>query len=153
LAEAAPASSVAVPKGPIDVAKHVVRDVGAIGPFKGHVPTLGHEIVGNAMMFGVYKTVKQYLADGRDTSNLGRGSQIVAGGLADACFWLVVYPSDVVKSVNQVDDYKKPKYSGSVDAAAGVKGLFKGFRPAMARNVPANAATFMAYKITRSTLG
>jgi solute carrier family 25 (mitochondrial carnitine/acylcarnitine transporter), member 20/29 len=159
LAEAASASGVAVPKGPIDVAKHVVRDAGAIGLFKGLVPTLGREIVGNAVMFGVYEAVKQYLAGGRDTSNLGRGSQIVAGGLAGACFWLAVYPSDVVKSVIQVDDYKKPKYSGSVDAARkivaadGVKGLFKGFGPAMARSVPANAATFVAYEITRSALG
>jgi solute carrier family 25 carnitine/acylcarnitine transporter 20/29 len=58
-----------------------------------------------------------------------------------------------------VDDYKKPRYSGSIDAlkkivaAEGVKGLYKGFGPAMARSVPANAATFVAYEITRSAMG
>ncbi|KAF8728183.1 hypothetical protein HU200_018770 [Digitaria exilis] len=131
---AAAASGVALPKGPIDVAKHVIRDAGTKGLFKGLVP-------GNAVMFGVYEATKQYLAGGRDTSNLGRGSQILAGGLAGAAFWLSVYPTDVVKSVIQVDDYKKPKYSGSLDAMRKI-GLYKGFGPAMARSVPANAATF-----------
>jgi len=159
LAEAAAASGVALPKGPIDVAKHVVRDAGARGLFKGLVPTMGREIPGNALMFGVYEAAKQYLAGGPDTSNLGIGSQILAGGLAGASFWLSVYPTDVVKSVIQVDDYKNPRYSGSLDAlrkimaADGVKGLYKGFGPAMARSVPANAATFVAYEITRSALG
>ena len=65
----------------------------------------------------------------------------------------------MVKSVIQVDDYKNPKYSGSMDAfrkilaADGVKGLYKGFGPAMARSVPANAACFLAYEVTRSALG
>jgi len=159
LAEAAAASGVALPKGPIDVAKHVVRDAGARGLFKGLVPTMGREIPGNALMFGVYEAAKQYLAGGPDTSNLGIGSQILAGGLAGASFWLSVYPTDVVKSVIQVDDYKNPRYSGSLDAlrkimaADGVKGLYKGFGPAMACSVPANAATFVAYEITRSALG
>jgi solute carrier family 25 carnitine/acylcarnitine transporter 20/29 len=55
-----------------------------------------------------------------------------------------------------VDDYKNPKYSGSMDAfqkilaADGVKGLYKGFGPAMARSVPANGACFLAYELTRS---
>lgn len=146
--------------GPIDVAKHVLRSEGGLrGLFKGLVPTLGREVPGNALMFGVYEAIKQYIAGGHDTSHLGRGSLIVAGGLAGASFWGSVYPTDVVKSVIQVDDYKNRKYSGSMDAfrkilaADGVKGLYKGFGPAMARSVPANAACFLAYEVTRSALG
>jgi solute carrier family 25 carnitine/acylcarnitine transporter 20/29 len=106
--------------------------------------------------------LKQYLAGGQDTSGLGRGSLIVAGGLAGGSFWLSVYPTDVVKSVIQVDDYKNPKFSGSIDAfrkilaSEGVKGLYRGFGPAMARSVPANATCFLAYdsyEVTRSSLG
>ncbi|CAN6460310.1 unnamed protein product [Victoria cruziana] len=146
--------------GPMDVAKHVLKsEGGTMGLFKGLVPTLAREVPGNAFMFGVYELVKQYIAGGKDTSSLGRGSLIVAGGLAGASFWMTVYPTDVVKSVIQVDDYKNPKYSGSIDAfkkilrAEGVKGLYKGFGPAMARSVPANAACFLAYEITRASLG
>lgn len=144
----------------MDVARHVLKsEGGSRGLFKGLVPTLAREIPGNAAMFGVYELIKQRLAGGSDTSNLGRGSLVVAGGLAGATFWGSVYPTDVVKSVIQVDDYKNPKYSGSIDAfrkilaSEGVKGLYKGFGPAMARSVPANAACFLAYEITRSSLG
>ncbi|XP_019161945.1 PREDICTED: mitochondrial carnitine/acylcarnitine carrier-like protein [Ipomoea nil] len=146
--------------GPMDVARQVLRSEGGTrGLFKGLVPTMAREIPGNAAMFGVYEAIKQYLAGGQDTSGLGRGSLIIAGGLAGASFWISVYPTDVIKSVIQVDDYKKPKFSGSIDAfkkilaSEGVKGLYKGFGPAMARSVPANAACFLAYEVTRSSLG
>lgn len=146
--------------GPMDVAKHVIKSEGGMrGLFKGLVPTMAREIPGNALMFGVYEALKQYLAGGPDTSGLGRGSLIFAGGLAGASFWGFVYPTDVIKSVIQVDDYKNPKFSGSINAlkkilaSEGVKGLYKGFGPAMARSVPANAACFLAYEVTRSSLG
>jgi len=144
----------------MDVAKHVLKSEGGLrGLYKGLVPTLAREVPGNAAMFGVYEALKQYLAGGSDTSGLGRGSLIVAGGLAGASFWCSVYPTDVVKSVIQVDDYRNPKFSGSMDAfkkilaSEGIKGLYRGFGPAMARSVPANAACFLAYEITKSNLG
>ncbi|QHO18270.1 mitochondrial carnitine/acylcarnitine carrier-like protein isoform X1 [Arachis ipaensis] len=146
--------------GPMDVARQVLRSEGGMrGLFKGLIPTMGREIPGNAIMFGVYEAIKQMLAGGPDTSGLGRGSLILAGGVAGASFWFLVYPTDVVKSVIQVDDYKNPKFSGSFDAfrkiqaSEGLKGLYKGFGPAMARSVPANAACFLAYEMTRSALG
>ncbi|XP_010538497.1 PREDICTED: mitochondrial carnitine/acylcarnitine carrier-like protein [Tarenaya hassleriana] len=146
--------------GPMDVARQVLQsEGGARGLFKGLFPTLAREVPGNAAMFGVYEAFKRFLAGGEDTSSLGQGSLIMAGGLAGASFWGFVYPTDVVKSVLQVDDYKNPKFSGSMDAfrkilkAEGVKGLYKGFGPAMARSVPANAACFLAYEMTRSSLG
>ncbi|CAN1256685.1 Mitochondrial carnitine/acylcarnitine carrier-like protein [Linum perenne] len=146
--------------GPMDVAKQVLRTEGGVrGLFKGLVPTMAREIPGNAAMFGVYELVKRTMAGGEDTSKLGRGSLMLAGGLAGAAFWGSVYPTDVVKSVIQVDDFKNPKFSGSIDAfrkivaSEGVKGLYKGFGPAMGRSIPANAACFLAYEVTRSSLG
>ncbi|XP_057458074.1 mitochondrial carnitine/acylcarnitine carrier-like protein [Lotus japonicus] len=146
--------------GSMDVARQVLRSEGGTkGLFKGLVPTMAREIPGNAIMFGVYEAINQWIAGGTDTSGLGRGSLIVAGGLAGASFWLLVYPTDVVKSVIQVDDYKNPKFYGSLDAfrkiqaTQGFKGLYKGFGPAMARSIPANAIVFLAYEMTRSALG
>ncbi|MFS8022500.1 putative mitochondrial carrier domain superfamily [Helianthus anomalus] len=161
VAEAGAAATAAVKYGgPIDVAKQVLRSEGGIrGLYKGLFPTLAREVPGNAAMFGVYEALKQYMAGGTDTSGLGRGSLMLAGGLAGGAFWVSVYPTDVVKSVIQIDDYKNPKYTGSIDAfkkivkSEGIGGLYKGFGPAMARSVPANAACFLAYEITRSSLG
>ncbi|KAJ8649979.1 hypothetical protein MRB53_003002 [Persea americana] len=146
--------------GPMDVTKHVLKSEGGVrGLFKGLVPTLAREVPGNALVFGVYEAVKQFFAGGPDTTELGRGPLIVAGGLAGASFWLAFYPIDVVKSVIQVDNYRNPKFSGSIDAfkkilaSEGIKGLYKGFGPAIARSVPANAACFLVYEVTRSSLG
>lgn len=161
VAEAGAAVTAAVKYGgPMDVAKQVLRTEGGVrGLFKGLFPTLAREVPGNATMFGVYEAIKQYMAGGTDTSGLGRGSLMMAGGLAGGAFWGAVYPTDVVKSVIQIDDYKNPKYSGSIDAckkilkAEGIGGLYKGFGPAMCRSIPANAACFLAYEVTRSSLG
>ncbi|KAI5642004.1 hypothetical protein M9H77_00201 [Catharanthus roseus] len=160
LASSGPEAAVAIKYGgPVDVARHVVQSAGTKGLFKGLAPTLAREVPGNAAMFGVYEALKKYLAGGDDTSSLGKGSLMMCGGLSGAAFWAFVYPTDVVKSVIQVDDYKSPKYSGSIDAfrktlaSEGVKGLYKGFGPAMARSIPANAACFLAYEVTRASLG
>lgn len=161
VAEAGAAAVAAVKYGgPMDVAKQVLKSEGGVrGLYKGLFPTFAREIPGNATMFGVYEALKQYLAGGTDTSGLNRGSLMMAGGLAGGAFWVLVYPTDVVKSVIQIDDFKNPKYSGSIDAfkkilkSEGVGGLYKGFGPAMARSVPANAACFLAYEVTRSSLG
>lgn len=161
VAEAGAAVAAAVKYGgPIDVAKQVLRSEGGIrGLYKGLMPTFAREIPGNATMFGVYEALKQYIAGGSDTSGLSQGTLMMAGGLAGGAFWVSVYPTDVVKSVIQIDDFKNPKYSGSIDAfkkilkSEGIGGLYKGFGPAMARSIPANAACFLAYEVTRSSLG
>ena len=88
----------------MDVVRHVIRSEGGYrGLYKGLVPSLAREVPGNAVVFGVYEALKQYFAGGANTSELGKGSLIVAGGLAGACFWLSVYPTDVVKSVIQLN--------------------------------------------------
>lgn len=160
LSESASSTPAVKYRGPMDVAKHVMRLEGGFrGLYTGMIPTLAREVPGNAVVFGVYEALKQYLAGGTNTSELGTGSLMMAGGLAGASFWLSVYPTDVVKSVIQVDDYKNPKYSGSIDAfkkifaSEGIKGLYRGFGPAMARSVPANAVCFLVYEVVRSNLG
>ncbi|CAI5461114.1 unnamed protein product [Closterium sp. Yama58-4] len=157
-----PTVSMSVPRyaGPLDVARHVIRSEGGVlGLFKGLTPTLLREVPGNAAMFGAYEATKQLMAGGTDTSELSRGALLVAGGVGGACFWASVYPADVIKSMIQVDDYRNPKYTGTIQAfkkvwaTEGVKGLYRGFGPAMARSVPANAACFLAYEMVREMLG
>jgi len=145
--------------GPIDVAKHVLRCEGARGLFKGLIPTLSRDVPGNAIAFGVYEALKQFMAGGHDTSQLGMGALLTSGGIAGAACWALIYPTDVVKSIIQIDEFHQPKYAGTIDAfkktvtSEGFKGLYKGFGPAMARSIPANAACFLAYEVTRSILG
>ncbi|MFS8005094.1 putative mitochondrial carrier domain superfamily [Helianthus anomalus] len=127
--------------GPLDVAKQVWRSGGVRSLFKGLIPTMAREVPGNAAMFGVYEALKQHFVGGTDTSGLSCGSLIIAGGLAGGAFWASVYPTDVIKSVIQIDDNKNPKNLGLIDAfkrivkTEGFGGLYKGFGPAMRRRI------------------
>lgn len=93
-------------RGPIDVARHVIRaEAGVPGLFKGLTATLGREVPGNIAMFGVYELLKQQFAQRQglaSTSELGKGSLLMAGGCAGTCFWLACYPMDIIKSNLQV---------------------------------------------------
>lgn len=99
--------------------------------------------------------VLQGLASKQQLSNT---DLMLAGGLGGTAFWLCCYPVDVIKSKLQVDSYQHPKYGGMLDcarqtlAAEGLKGLWRGFAPALARSFPANAVAFAAYEATKSTI-
>lgn len=56
----------------------------------------------------------------KQDEKLGLGSLVLAGGLAGVFYWGPVYPADIVKSKIQVDDFKHPQYSGSIDCAVKV---------------------------------
>lgn len=151
--------SIANYRGSLDVARQVFTSEGGwTGFFKGMTPTLLREVFGNAASFAAYQGTIQLMARGGQTSQLGMGSQLLAGGVAGAMFWLFVYPADVIKSRIQVDTYPNPQYKGTIDAfrkvyaAEGVKGLYRGFGPAMARSVPANAVCFFIYDLVRKQL-
>jgi len=78
--------------------------------------------------------------------------------MSGACFSCCHCVADIIKSKLQVDSYEKPSYRGILDcgrkivAADGVKGLFRGFAPALARSFPANAVCFATYEATKSAL-
>ena len=66
-------------RGPRDVARHVIASEGGVlGLYKGLVPTLWREGLGNVAMFGVYELVKQWLAEYK----VGGGNGTVNGDVA-----------------------------------------------------------------------
>lgn len=164
--------------GPLAVARHVLAaEGGAVGLFRGLTPTLLREVPGNAAMFGTYAAVKAGMASAAGLASvdaLPKPALLVAGGVAGAAFWLSCYPMDVVKSKIQTDSPATGLYRGTLDcirkvglmiidskthclnhqtyAAEGVAGFFRGFGPAMARSVPANAAAFATYELCVSAL-
>ncbi|KAH8924254.1 hypothetical protein BT69DRAFT_1349571 [Atractiella rhizophila] len=98
--------------------------------------------------FAAYEASKKALTPaGASASDLNLGAVIASGGLAGVAMWLIALPPDVIKSRLQAAPHGV--YSGFMDCARktiaqdGVGALFKGFGPAMARAIPANAATFL----------
>jgi solute carrier family 25 carnitine/acylcarnitine transporter 20/29 len=72
---------------------------------------------------------------------------MLAGACGGVGYWASCYPIDIIKTTIQSDhpDPSKRRYKGVVDAARqiqaefGIKGFFRGFTPAIARSIPANA--------------
>jgi solute carrier family 25 carnitine/acylcarnitine transporter 20/29 len=76
-------------------------------------------------------------------------------------YWLLTYPTDVIKSSMQTDSpvHAERKYKGWLDCATkiyradGTKGFFKGFAPCLLRSFPANAVCFLAYEEAKKIIG
>ncbi|EME30592.1 Mitochondrial carnitine/acylcarnitine carrier-like protein [Galdieria sulphuraria] len=151
--QAQSADSATVYKGPVDCARQVWKSRGTLGLFKGLGATLGREVPANAIYFSVYEYTKGlFVPQGGSKEDLGSGALLLAGGIAGLMFWGTVYPIDVVKTRIQTDSDTLPKFRGIVDATRkivqqeGLRGLYKGFLPCLARAFPANAVTFLTYE-------
>ncbi|KAH8998841.1 hypothetical protein EDB86DRAFT_2828382 [Lactarius hatsudake] len=134
-------------KGVVDVIGHLYKEGGIRSIFRGTFATLARDGPGSAAYFATYEITKKALAPvGAQSSDLNIGQVILAGGTAGVAMWAIAIPPDVLKS--RLQSAPTGTYSGIVDcarktiAADGVRALWKGFGPAMARAFPANAATF-----------
>lgn len=158
--------------GGVDVVRQLYREGGLRSVFRGSAMTLARDGPGSAAYFASYEYVKRRLTpqqpDGTGSGTttgqkLSLPAIIVAGGAAGVAMWIPVFPIDTVKSrLQSAAGAGGPTITiaGTVRAlyrAGGVKAFFPGFGPALARAVPANAATFLgvelAHKGMTSLLG
>jgi solute carrier family 25 (mitochondrial carnitine/acylcarnitine transporter), member 20/29 len=149
--------------GGLDVVRQLYKEGGIRSVFRGSAMTLARDGPGSAAYFAVYETVKRSLspkdAEGNATGELSLGAVMVAGGSAGVAMWIPVFPVDTIKSRLQSAE-GRPTIGGTIREVygrGGVKAFFPGFGPALARAVPANAATFvgveLAHKFMNQVLG
>ncbi|KAJ1304587.1 hypothetical protein OPQ81_005729 [Rhizoctonia solani] len=143
--------------GPIDVVRQLYREGGLRSIFRGTAATLARDGPGSAAYFVAYEVAKKRLTPaGSDPSQLNLSAVVLAGGLAGVAMWSVAIPPDVIKS--RLQSAPSGTYSGFIDctrktiAKDGIKALWKGFGPAMARAFPANAATFLGVEASKKLL-
>jgi len=143
--------------GPIDVIKKLLKEGGIRSVFKGTFATALRDVPGSIAYFGAYEIIKKALTpEGSDPSKLKVLPVLFAGGMAGVANWGVAIPFDVIKSRYQ--SAPEGTYNGLREVVSdllkkeGVKGLFKGMVPAMARAFPANAACFFGVEASRKFL-
>ncbi|GAC98894.1 hypothetical protein PHSY_006489 [Pseudozyma hubeiensis SY62] len=139
--------------GPVDVVRQLYKEGGLKSIFRGTGATLARDGPGSAAYFCAYEASKRLLTPaGQDPQQLNFLNVLTAGGLAGMAMWALAIPPDVIKSRYQGAPHGT--YSGFLDCARktvakdGMKALFKGFGPAMARAFPANAATFLGVEVS-----
>ncbi|CAM9593759.1 unnamed protein product [Discosporangium mesarthrocarpum] len=143
-------------KGMMDCAAQLVRTHGIRSLLNGTPATLWRDVPS----FGVYFAVYEWAKDAMERRwSIGRDmSSMCAGGFAGGLTWFIVYPFDVVKTVQQASESQLPSGARSMsacfrtlfqEAGGGLRGcqrLFRGVGTTVARAVPVNAVIFLTYE-------
>jgi solute carrier family 25 carnitine/acylcarnitine transporter 20/29 len=139
--------------GGLDVVRQLYKEGGVRSVFRGSAATLARDGPGSAAYFATYEYIKRSLTPvDPSTGKAGELSLLAvtaAGGAAGIAMWIPVFPVDTVKSRLQTME-GKPTISGVIGGlykSGGYKAFFPGFGPALARAVPANAATFLGVEL------
>lgn len=144
--------------GGVDVVRQLYKEGGIRSVFRGSAMTLARDGPGSAFYFATYEIVKRKLtpkdpATGQPGA-LSMSAVMVAGGAAGIAMWIPVFPIDTIKSRLQSAE-GRPTISGTIKgihASGGLKAFFPGIGPAMARAVPANAATFAGVELAHKAM-
>ncbi|OJZ82697.1 mitochondrial carrier [Aspergillus piperis CBS 112811] len=139
--------------GGLDVVRQLYQEGGIRSVFRGSAMTLARDGPGSAAYFAAYEYIKRTLtpkdAEGNVTGQLSMPAVLAAGGAAGIAMWIPVFPVDTIKSRLQSAP-GRPTIGGTIRtvyANGGFKAFFPGFGPALARAVPANAATFAGVEL------
>ncbi|ROV90611.1 hypothetical protein VSDG_07476 [Cytospora chrysosperma] len=141
--------------GPVDCAGKIWRAHGLRGVYRGLAATM----LFRSFLFvwwGSYDLFSKWM---RNSTNMSVPAiNFWAGGLSAQAFWLMAYPTDVVKQRIMTDPLGgglgdgTPRFRGWKDAATAVyreggwKGYWRGFLPCILRAFPANAMAFVAFE-------
>ncbi|PGH15225.1 hypothetical protein AJ79_02590 [Helicocarpus griseus UAMH5409] len=144
--------------GGVDVVRQLYKEGGIRSVFRGSAMTLARDGPGSAAYFATYEYIKRSLtpkdADGNVTGQLSLPAVVTAGAAAGVAMWIPVFPVDTIKSRLQ-SAAGKPTIGGTISglyASGGFKAFFPGFAPALARAVPANAATFLGVELAHKAM-
>jgi solute carrier family 25 carnitine/acylcarnitine transporter 20/29 len=108
---------------------------------QGMFATAVRNVPSNSLYLGVFSEL-----------NGNRGwHPLAAGAVGGVAYWVVTYPLDAVRGCMHADspDLARRKYASwsqcfrALVADGGVRRLFRGYLPCMARSVPANATFFV----------
>lgn len=145
--------------GGVDVVRQLYKEGGIRSVFRGSTATLARDGPGSAAYFAAYEYIKRKLTPvdpvtGKPSGQLSLPAITCAGAAAGVAMWIPVFPVDTVKSRLQTME-GKPTVGGVISGlykAGGVKAFFPGFAPAIARAVPANAATFLGVELAHQAM-
>ncbi|MCJ1364842.1 carnitine transporter [Acarospora aff. strigata] len=143
--------------GGVDVVRQLYKEGGIRSVFRGSAMTLARDGPGSAAYFATYEYLKRRLTPKDANGNPGPLSLtavMAAGGAAGVAMWIPVFPVDTIKSRLQSAE-GRPTIGGTIRgvyASGGLKAFFPGMGPAMARAVPANAATFLGVELAHKAM-
>lgn len=156
-------------KGPIDACLSITRRHGLFrGLYRGMGVTLWRETPAFGMYFATYDAIKSRVESLLDDGGANHAvpsharawaSSALAGGVAGAFTWAIIYPFDVIKSRIQTGPLDRELQRGMWTVARdiveerGWRHLFRGLGVTLARAFPVNAIIFPVYELVLVELG
>ncbi|KAG8929006.1 hypothetical protein FRC02_006134 [Tulasnella sp. 418] len=139
------------------VFREVAKDGLRRGIMRGYWATVAREIPAYAGFYTGFEYVKRKFQK-KYGQQLPVWALLTSGSFGGISYWLCCYPLDVVKSRVQLAkepprglDYITSEMR-AVIRTDGVRGLFKGLSPSLLRSIPAAAATFATFELTKDFL-
>lgn len=135
--------------GPLDCARHIVRQHGIRGLYKGGLAMAYRDVPSYGLYGLTYEVMSHWMKESGWSDSQGVIADLVAGGCAGTITWASIIPFDVVKSRYQADFVGE--YSGLIDCAVksyreeGVRVFYRGCMVTCLRAFPVNAVTFLVY--------
>ena len=139
-------------KGTMDVFKNTVRKQGLKGLYRGFASTLYREVPAFGAYFTTYYTMLDALGDETFGEIL---PSFLAGGMAGAVSWTLIYPIDIAKSIIQMNDKSSTsfvKVLRDLHRKEGLKVMYRGLGTTIVRSLPVNAVVFPVYELSVKAL-
>lgn len=155
---------ISVPKyrGMLGTVGTVAREEGLAALWKGIVPGLHRQCINGSLRIGLYEPVKKLYVGDNFVGEVPLTKKILAGLTTGAIGIAVANPTDLVKVRLQAEGKLPPgvpkRYSGSLNAYStiikqeGVRALWTGLGPNVARNAIINAAELASYDQVKETI-
>ncbi|KAK0223441.1 mitochondrial carrier [Armillaria fumosa] len=130
------------------------------GIMRGYWVTVAREIPAYAGFYTAYEFSKRKFAAAYYDQDLPVWALLASGSTGGISYWLACYPLDVIKSRVQLRPTPPlgtpvqyiAHEARAIMAESGLPGLFRGLTPSILRSIPAAAATFAAFELTREYL-
>uniref|UniRef100_A0A7N0UZU0 Uncharacterized protein n=1 Tax=Kalanchoe fedtschenkoi TaxID=63787 RepID=A0A7N0UZU0_KALFE len=148
-------------KGPMSLAKSILKTEGVRGIFRGLSITALRDSPSYGVYFWSYEYTKELLHPGcRKTGEESLQTMLAAGGVAGVSSWIGCYPLDVLKTrlQAQLPCSETTKYAGIVDCynksvrGEGYGVLWRGLGTTVSRAFVVNGAVFAAYEFAMRAL-
>lgn len=126
------------------VLQHIVRTNGVLSLYRGFSALWFREVPGYAMYFTIYEKVKKQLG-----GQLQPWQSFLTGSACGMGSWLVIMPSDPVKTKMQAHNISAPRAIQQIMVSDGIPGFYRGFRACLARAGILHGGVFLGYETSK----
>lgn len=146
-------------KGTLPTIRHIVRDEGITGLWKGNIPAELMYVSYSAIQFTTYRTVTLGLQQAFGDNRLPAAAEsFIAGGTAGAVATTVTYPLDLLRTRFAAQGTEKVYASlrasiRDIAISEGPRGFFQGLTASVGQILPYMGIFFATYETLRLPLG